>query len=325
MRNAAEEKKKAEGNAAAGGTEALAAPRTRGSKKAADAGAASTSSTGAKKRRVKLVIKTEPPAVEPQATQLALHDGRLPSKDEVLRKDAVNFTQGDLECLLEIAKTDLASRRLELEKKQIPAQSSSIGSAQESAVTRVGAETFAAAGSESRADAEASARGEVPAQTQVDAEAPEHKGGDESGLFASKVERKRVWQRYMSTFEEPNGTRPRRIAAVPNDMRAKLTSLNERLWWFPIWVRCGEDWGKVTYSEILETSDRNLDGTTLMWITRDQAHDLMKSTLVGDAICDSKAKHHTTTRRHPDVPWLEEARQYLVQPYIVLQKLTLET
>ena len=105
MRNAAEEKKKAEGNAAAGGTKALAAPRTRGSKKAADAGAASTSSTGAKKRRVKLVIKTEPPAVEPQATQLALHDGRLPSKDEVLRKDAVNFTQGDLECLLEIAKT----------------------------------------------------------------------------------------------------------------------------------------------------------------------------------------------------------------------------
>ena len=81
-----------------------------------------------------------------------------------------------------------------------------------------------------------------------------------------------------------------------------------------MWVQSGGDWGNVKYEEILETDDVELSGKSHEWLTRDQVIEIYKSDAVGNSVCDSKMGNTKTSRPHPEVPWLEDARQYHVHP-----------
>ena len=56
--------------------------------------------------------------------------------------------------------------------------------------------------------------------------------------------------------------------------------------------------------------DNSVD--VLEWCTLDQAIHIYRSDVVGRALCDEAGKDLRTTRRHPLVPLLDEARQFKV-------------
>ena len=66
------------------------------------------------------------------------------------------------------------------------------------------------------------------------------------------------------------------------------------------------------YQETLSEIDSETTSEVQEWVTRDQYCEIMKSDKVGNAVCDEKGKSMRTSRPHPDVPWMEDARQYLV-------------
>ena len=135
--------------------------------------------------------------------------------------------------------------------------------------------------------------------------------GREAGLFESKADRKRQWQRFMTTFE-PTGPRGSKSTRAPADLDIPRGDLPSQKFWFPLWVQSKGDWASVAYEEILAKEDKDMAGTTDEWLTRDQVEDLYKSRLVADSICDMKLSNPKLTRRHPEIPHIEDARQFKV-------------
>ena len=135
--------------------------------------------------------------------------------------------------------------------------------------------------------------------------------GREAGLFESKADRKRQWARFMTTFE-PTGRRGSKSTRAPADLDIPRGDLPSQKFWFPLWVQSKGDWASVAYEEILAKEDKDMAGTTDEWLTRDQVEDLYKSRLVADSICDMKLSNPKLTRRHPEIPHIEDARQFKV-------------
>ncbi len=137
-----------------------------------------------------------------------------------------------------------------------------------------------------------------------------HQGGY---VFKDGADRKRLWEKYQSTFKPHDGIRRRRVNRCPDDVLARIHTGADKSFWFPIWCK-HQDWAKAEYQEVLSIVGKDLDVGECEWLTEAQVIELVKSPVVGSAICAVKRESSKTCRQHPDVPHLEEARQYLVSP-----------
>ena len=150
-----------------------------------------------------------------------------------------------------------------------------------------------------------------PAPARSDARFGVEDGKSESDLFKDPGERKRLWQRFTSTFTPASG-RVSRVSKCPESLSAMITTPAERTSWFLEWVKGNCDWANVQIEEIVGRQDREVDSTSMEWMTLDQAIFVYKSETVGTALCEKAGESARTCRRHPDIPWCDDARQYLV-------------
>ena len=132
-------------------------------------------------------------------------------------------------------------------------------------------------------------------------------------VFKDGADRKRLWEKYQSTFKPHDGIRRRRVNRCPDDVLARIHTGADKSFWFPILCK-HQDWAKAEYQEVLSIVGKDLDVGECEWLTEAQVIELVKSPVVGSAICAVKRESSKTCRQHPDVPHLEEARQYLVSP-----------
>ena len=116
----------------------------------------------------------------------------------------------------------------------------------------------------------------------------------------------------MSTLKPTEGARPSEVERPPEELSGRLSTHEERAYWFPTWVRSGKNWATVEYKEILEKNKKDNSVGVLEWCTLGQAIHIYRSEVVGRALCDEAGKDLRTTRRHPLVPLLDEARQFKV-------------
>ena len=101
--------------------------------------------------------------------------------------------------------------------------------------------------------------------------------------------------------------------------------VRDRQWWFASWVQAGCAWQHVSYKEIQRSENADIDACTKEWITRDQCVDLYRSAVVGNALCDAALQSPSENKLNPKIPWLEEARLFLVQPTITITITTTTT
>ena len=154
--------------------------------------------------------------------------------------------------------------------------------------------------------------------------------GREANLFESAADRKNKWARYMQTFVPENtySGRTSKTVKVPGEVMSELGGsggVRDRQWWFANWVQAGGNWQHVDYKEIQRSENADIDATTKEWITRDQCVDLYRSAVVGNALCDAALQSPSENKLNPKIPWLEEARLFLVQPTITITITTTTT
>ena len=136
---------------------------------------------------------------------------------------------------------------------------------------------------------------------------------DEADLFHDKAERKRKWSQFMSTLQDTQQVRRCRVEKCPSELRPSIANVSEQTYWFPIWCRNGGKWSGIDYSESMRKRDTESEIEEKEWCTKGQYEKIMGDRDVVKAICDSLEGNPHRCRPHPDVPWMESARQYFVR------------
>ena len=140
--------------------------------------------------------------------------------------------------------------------------------------------------------------------------------------FDSKQQRAASWAKCQRSLQDAGKTKPeyggersKRSDKCPAHILSQLSGQEEKLFYFHLWVNCGEKWAAVQIYEEHHFRTIAASEDVEAWLTRAQMAEIWKDDAVITAMQEwaEAQQDEVRVRAHPKIPHVAAARQWKVQ------------
>ena len=273
-------------------------------------------------------VKTEPVEAPPKILSAAEHE----KADKAKLIELLTFGMSIREAMMKVmVDTSAGAESKQGASGSTPSSGPTPSSGASGTAAEGGASGPTPEGGAPDGDASVDKRTWLPQDPEKPAEGPlKLPDGIKPAVFTSKEDRAALWAKYQRTLHigtsrpEYQQVRAKRTDKCPDHILSQIAGSHERLFYFNVWLHCGEKWGNVELFEEHYWMKRSIEEDSEAWLTDGEMMQIWHDRDIVDALKEwaGQQTDQVRVRAHPEIPHVQKAQQFKVQIEERFKKMT---